>query len=254
MERESLHRPTVLVIFGGRGDLTWRKLVPALFSLFGDKNLPQPFALRAVDRVEANDEALAEHLRNGVSRFSRRGVPTDADWSDFMRTVTYQQADFDDPAAYTRLSEYLAGIDAQWDAKANRVFYLATPPVLFGTIARRLGEAGLSGEPQRSHIVVEKPLGYDLESAERLNRALLDNFREPQIFRIDHYLGKETVQNILAFRFANLLFEPIWNRRYVDHVTITVAEEVGVEHRGGYYDHAGRCATWFRITCCNCSA
>jgi glucose-6-phosphate 1-dehydrogenase len=239
MERDPHRRPTVLVIFGGHGDLTWRKLIPALFNLHLDKSLSQPFAVHAVDRVDTSTDLLREHLRDGVSQFSRRGPAADGDWGTFVAAVTYQKADFDDPAAYSELSEYLAQIDTQWNTKANRVFYLATPPSLFGVIARRLGEAGLSHEPECSHIVVEKPLGCDLESAQRLNRVLRDNFSEPQIFRIDHYLGKETVQNILAFRFANVLFEPIWNRRYVDHVTITVAEEVGVEHRGGYYDHAG---------------
>jgi glucose-6-phosphate 1-dehydrogenase len=189
--------------------------------------------------VEGSDEILRDRLHDGVKRFSRRGPPADADWNSFVTAVTYQHGDFDDPAACSQLSDYLNEIDAHWNVKANRLFYLATPPRLFGVIARRLGEAGLSREPERSRIVVEKPLGCDLDSARQLNRVLSDNFAESQIFRIDHYLGKETVQNILAFRFANVLFEPIWNRRYVDHVTITVAEEVGVEHRGGYYDHAG---------------
>ena len=253
MESDS-RRPTVLVIFGGRGDLTWRKLVPALFSLHLEKHLPEPFALRAVDRVECTAEALSERLRDGASRFGRRGPPAEADWTSFIAAATYQQADFNDPAAYAQLRDWLDQIDLQWNAKANRIFYLATPPSLFGAIAGRLGEAGLARDFERSHVVVEKPLGCDLESARRLNGVLTANFRESQICRIDHYLGKETVQNILAFRFANPLFEPIWNRRYVDHVAITVAEEVGVEHRGGYYDHAARCATWCRTTFCNCSA
>ena len=239
MENDASHRPTVLVIFGGRGDLTWRKLVPALFNLHLDKNLPEPFAVRAVDRVETSEEMLRDRLRDGVNHFGRDESPADADWDSFIKATTYQQADFNDPAAYTQLRDYLAQVDLEWNTKANHIFYLATPPSLFGPIAGHLGEAGLSQDSERSHIVVEKPLGYDLESARQLNRILTDNFQEPQIYRIDHYLGKETVQNILAFRFANLLFEPIWNRRYVDHVTITVAEEVGVEHRGGYYDHAG---------------
>jgi glucose-6-phosphate 1-dehydrogenase len=239
MKDDPHRRPTVLVIFGGRGDLTWRKLVPALFNLHLDEHLPQPFALLAVDRVDTNEEALREHLREGVQQFSRRGPPAESDWNEFAGAVAYQRADFDDPAAYAGLSAHLAQLDAQWNAKARRLFYLATPPAVFGRIARRLGEAGLAQEADRTHLVVEKPLGYDLESARALNRALTDNFGEAQIFRIDHYLGKETVQNILAFRFANLLFEPIWNRRYVDHVAITVAEDVGVGHRGGYYDHAG---------------
>ncbi|MCE5269560.1 MAG: glucose-6-phosphate dehydrogenase [Planctomycetaceae bacterium] len=239
MDNDSQLRPTVLVIFGGGGDLAWRKLVPALFSLQLGQNLPASFALRAIDRVQTNEESLRERFRDGVTRFGRDGPPPEADWNRFAAIVTYQQSDFDDPAAYVALRDYLNAHDAQWNARANWVFYMATPPKLFGVIARRLGEAGLSRDPDRSRIVVEKPLGCDLESARQLNRVLADNFSEPQIFRIDHYLGKETVQNILAFRFANLLFEPLWNRRYVDHVTITVAEEIGVEHRGGYYDRAG---------------
>jgi glucose-6-phosphate 1-dehydrogenase len=238
MGNDARRTPAVLVIFGGRGDLTWRKLIPALFSLRSDGHLPDRFALRAVDRVATDQQAFCKRLRDGVNQFGHE-PPGDVDWRDFMAAVTYQQAEFDDPAAYRQLHDYLTQIDSQWNAKANRVFYLATPPSLFGTIAGNLGAAGLSRDAEHSHIVVEKPLGYDLDSARQLNRTLTANFHEPQIFRIDHYLGKETVQNILAFRFANLLFEPIWNRRYVDHVTITVAEEAGVEHRGGYYDHAG---------------
>ena len=207
MANDPHRRPTVLVIFGGRGDLTCRKLIPALFNLHLDKSLPQPFALHGLDRVEVSTELLRERLRDGVNRFSRRGPPAAADWDNFVPAATYQQADFDDPAAYSQLSDYLAQIDARWNARANRVFYLATPPTQFGVIARHLGEAGLSRDPEHSHIVVEKPLGCDLESARQLNRVLTDNFHEPQIFRIDHYLGKETVQNILAFRFANVLFE-----------------------------------------------
>jgi glucose-6-phosphate 1-dehydrogenase len=239
MEHDLSHAATVLVIFGGRGNLAWRKLIPALFDLFLDKRLPEQFVLCAVDRVEGTTEALREHWHEGAKRFSRNGDPSQADWDHFQEMTTYQQADFNDPGTYSRLSEYLTQVDAHWSTKANHIFYLATPPALFGIIASRLGEAGLSRDPDHSRIVVEKPLGCDLNSARGLNRLLLDHFRETQIFRIDHYLGKETVQNILAFRFANSLFEPIWNRRYVDHVAITVAEDIGVEHRGGYYDGAG---------------
>ena len=196
--------------------------------------------MRALDRVETSDEALRERLRDGVSRFGRGGPPAEADWNSFAAAVTYQRADFNDPAAYAGLRDYLAGTRRPMERQGQ-------PDLLSGHAAGAVrrhrpaagrGRAGARTR-ERSHIVVEKPLGYDLESARQLNRTLAENFREPQIFRIDHYLGKETVQNILAFRFANLLFEPIWNRRYVDHVTITVAEEIGVEHRGGYYDHAG---------------
>lgn len=238
MESDTHHQPTILIIFGGGGDLTWRKLVPALFSLHRENNLPLPFSLRAVDRVESNTGTLGQRLRDSVTRFGRCGPPADAEWNSFMAAVTYQQADLNDPAAYDHLRACLAQSDTQWNAKANHVFYLATPPALFGTIARRLGEVALSRDSDRGHIVSEKPLGYDLESARRLNRTLVDNFSEPQICRIDHYLGKETVQNILVFRFANLLFELLWNRHFVDHIAIAVAEEVGDEHRGGYHGRA----------------
>ena len=168
--------------------------------------------------------------------------------------VFYQQGDFQKPQTYKALAEQCAKFEKQWNAKVQRVFYMATPPIMFGEIAKRLGEAALSADRERTRLVVEKPIGYDLQSALDLNAVLAGSFQESQIFRIDHYLGKETVQNILAFRFANPIFEPLWNRRYVDCVTITVAEEVGVEHRGGYYDRAVPSATWCRTTSCNCSA
>jgi len=232
-------RPTVLVIFGGGGDLTWRKLTPALFNLHLDRNLPRPFAMVGLDRLDISDDSLRARLRDGIERFSRRGAAEDSQWSEFAAQISYLQLDFKDQAGYAQLAACLAKLDQDWNAKADRIFYLATPPVVFGTIATMLGEAGLAGEPERARIVVEKPVGSDLQSAMRLNHTLIGHFQESQIFRIDHYLGKETVQNILAFRFANALFEPIWDRRYVDHVAITVAEDLGVEHRGGYYDGAG---------------
>jgi len=203
MENEIRLKPTALVIFGGGGDLAWRKLIPALFNLYLDKSLPESFAIIGLDRVELSDEALRQHLRQGVNQFSRRGSAKDTDWEPFAAHINYLQADFTDQAAYAQLAEHLAKLDREWKAKANRIFYLATPPSLFGLIARMLGDAGLARERERARIVVEKPIGYDLESALNLNRTLMENFSESQIFRIDHYLGKETVQNILAFRFAN---------------------------------------------------
>jgi glucose-6-phosphate 1-dehydrogenase len=231
--------PTVFAIFGGAGDLTWRKLVPALFDLSRDRSLPDRFAIIAVDRIAFGDDALRRRLHDGVNRFSRFGRAKAAAWSRFAEHIHYQQGDFKKAPTYAALGAQCAKLEKQWGAKARRIFYMATPPSMFAEIPKYLGRAGLARDLETARIVVEKPIGYDLASARALNTILGANFKESQIFRIDHYLGKETVQNILAFRFANPLFEPIWNRRYIDYVTITVAEAVGVEHRGGYYDQAG---------------
>jgi glucose-6-phosphate 1-dehydrogenase len=231
--------PTVFVIFGGAGDLAWRKLVPALFDLFQDRSMPDHFSIIAVDRASFSDEKFRQRLHDGVNQFSRFGKVKGHAWTDFAKHFHYQQGDFKKAQTYTALSAQCAALEKEWGAKTHRIFYMATPPSMFGEIPKYLGKAGLARDRQMSRIVVEKPIGYDLESARALNAVLAANFDERQIFRIDHYLGKETVQNILAFRFANPLFEPIWNRRYVECVTITALESVGVEHRGGYYDHAG---------------
>jgi glucose-6-phosphate 1-dehydrogenase len=231
--------PTIFVIFGGAGDLTWRKLVPALFDLHRDGRMPKDFVIIAVDRAPFRDPKLHKHFLDGVKRFSRKGNVKGAEWKNFARHVTYQQGDFKDPATYSDLQRRCAELDKKWRVKASHIFHLATPPAMVGVIPKLLADAGLNRDRTHARIVVEKPIGHDLASARELNRVLTESFHESQIFRIDHYLGKETVQNILAFRFANPLFEPIWNRSYVDYVTITVAERVGVEHRGGYYDQAG---------------
>lgn len=231
--------PTVFVIFGGAGDLTRRKLVPALFDLAQDQSMPSHFAIIAVDRVDMKEAELRRRLHDGVSKFSHRGKVNAEEWNGFAKHIRYQRADFKKPQTYSALGDQCTKLEKDWNAKVHRIFYMATPPTMFGKLPKYLGEAGLARDRERARIVVEKPIGYDVASARELNRALANSFDESQIFRIDHYLGKETVQNILAFRFANPLFEPIWNRRYVDYVTITVAEEVGVEHRGGYYERAG---------------
>jgi glucose-6-phosphate 1-dehydrogenase len=231
--------PTVFVIFGASGDLAWRKLIPALYNLFLDRWLPEKFLILGQGRRPLTDAEFRLRLREGVDRYSRRGPSEDGAWDLFASHLAYAAGALDDPRAYTDLAKHLAAQDQKWDTRANRVFYLATPPDLTGPITQGLAKARLHLDRKRCRIVVEKPFGRDLASARELNRTLTASYHEDQIYRIDHYLGKETVQNILAFRFANTLFEPVWNRRYIDHVQITVAEQVGVETRGQYYDRAG---------------
>jgi glucose-6-phosphate 1-dehydrogenase len=231
--------PTAFVIFGGGGDLAWRKLIPALFNLWLDKWLVEPFQIFCVDGKPDEGAAYIEHLRAGIDDFSRQGKATDEQWKTFGARIQYISANFDDAALYASLSTKLDTLDTQWKSKATRIFYLSTPPTVVQMIGKHLSQAGLTDEPDRERVVCEKPFGHDLESACALNSFLVNLFEEKQLYRIDHYLGKETVQNIIAFRFANGIQEPLWNRRYIDHVQITVAEAVGVEHRGGYYDHSG---------------
>ncbi|HEY3755786.1 MAG TPA: glucose-6-phosphate dehydrogenase [Opitutaceae bacterium] len=231
--------PTLFVIFGGAGDLAWRKLMPALFNLYLNDALPEKFAILAVDRNPGGDAAFRRKLGEGVRRFSGLKSVGSAHWKKFSRQIFGLAGDFLAPKTYALLGAACGRWEKTWGGPSQRIFYLATPPAMFAQIPVMLGKAGLGRDRARTRLVVEKPIGYDLASARALNATLGSHFEERQIYRIDHYLGKETVQNILAFRFANPLFEPIWNRRYVDYVTITVAEQVGVEHRGGYYDRAG---------------
>lgn len=232
-------QPTIIVIFGGGGDLTWRKLTPALFCLFQDQRIPPDFSIIGVDIAPHTISGYRRRLQSGVKEFSTRGKKRLDRWKEFSEHIQYLQGDFKKDQTYQTLVQQLNAIEKKWKTKANYIFYLATPPSMFSVIPPHLRDVGLTKDKERARIVVEKPLGRDLQSAVALNQLLSSCFDESQIFRIDHYLGKETVQNILALRFANPLFEPLWNRHYIDYVTITVAEDVGVEHRGGYYDRAG---------------
>jgi glucose-6-phosphate 1-dehydrogenase len=232
--------PAILVIFGAGGDLTWRKLIPAMYNLHLNRWLPEEFAIIGIDRKDMSQEDYQKHLREGVDKFSRRGKAESKSWDAFNEHLTgYLCADFSNAQTYNELQKKINELEKSWNAKAHRVFYLAIPPSLVEGITNNLGKVRLAHDKKLARLVIEKPFGRDLNSASELNEMLTQNFDECQIYRIDHYLGKETVQNILAFRFANALFEPIWDRRYIDNIQITVAERVGVEHRGGYYDHAG---------------
>ncbi|MCX8155705.1 MAG: glucose-6-phosphate dehydrogenase [Verrucomicrobiae bacterium] len=234
--------PCTVVIFGASGDLTARKLIPALYHLYAEGRLPEPFQVIGVARRPKNHETWREELRAALERFSRTGAPSAERWQAFAGRVFYCEGDFNQAQTYARLKEMLAKSPVE-ALRRNLLFYLAVAPSQFGEVSQHLHEAGLlqrmgdSGGWQR--LLVEKPFGHDLRSARELNHHLLRLVDEQQIFRIDHYLGKETVQNILMFRFSNSIFEQLWNRQLVDHVQITVSEQQGVGDRGGFYEEAG---------------
>ncbi len=230
---------TVIVIFGAAGDLTWRKLMPAIYNLYLDDWIPEHFAVLGVAHTEITDAGFKKHVHEGIDEFSRTGKAKKADWDVFEKYISYKKGDFSDPATYAAIKKQIDKMEKDWGEPVNRVYYMAVPPNFFEDIATKIGESGLCSNKALSRIVVEKPFGHDIESAKHLNNLLHGLFDESQIYRIDHYLGKETVQNILAFRFANAMFEPIWNRNYIDHVQITVSEQLGIENRGNYYETAG---------------
>jgi glucose-6-phosphate 1-dehydrogenase len=232
--------PCTIVIFGATGDLTKRKLVPALFNLVAGGLLPDELAIVGFGRTEMSTEQFREHMRADLSHFATGKVdPELADW--LIGRIYYTSGNFKDSASYERLESTIEKAEQEKGTGGSRIYYLATPPAFFADIVHHLGEAKMVGEPEGCfrRVIVEKPFGHDLESAQELNHQIREVLEEKQIYRIDHYLGKETVQNIMAFRFANGIFEPIWNRRYIDHVQITVAETGGVEDRGAYYETAG---------------
>src|SRR5713101_1142183 len=235
-------QPCSLVIFGASGDLTARKLIPALYQLFIEKQLPTPFRIIGFARREKSDAAWRDELRAALQQFSRAKKVDPAQWEAFAASVNYCQGEFSDPKAYDKLAAQL-GQPGHEGLRGNSLFYLSTSPSQFAEVAERLHGANLlrKGEKGKSwqRVVVEKPFGHDLASAQQLNGELTRFANETQIYRIDHYLGKETVQNILMFRFSNAIFEQLWNREAVDHVQITVSEKLGVGARGGYYEEAG---------------
>ena len=229
--------PCVFVLFGAAGDLTKRKLVPALFNLGKAKLLPDNFAVIGV----SVDDLSLEDFHSQVTSFLPAGSESAEALEWFRKRLFYERGDFADPNTFAKLRERLDALDAELHTEGNYLFYLATAPKFFSQIVQQLGAAALSRQDNGRwrRVVIEKPFGHDLDSARALNRDIKNVLQENQIYRIDHYLGKETVQNIMVFRFDNAIFEPIWNRRYIDHVQITNAETVGVERRGGYFDTAG---------------
>jgi glucose-6-phosphate 1-dehydrogenase len=232
-------RPFCLVIFGASGDLTRRKIIPALYRMKKDGLFPANFVILGTARTEMSDGAFRALMRDEI----KDAFPDNFDrglWKKISGRLFYAPVDYEQQDSFRRLKRRIRSLEKRYETGGNRIFYLAVPPAVYEPVTSHIGSVGLSREERGySHIVVEKPIGWDLESAKKLNSALKNSFTERQIYRMDHYLAKETVQNILMFRFANSIFEPLWNRRYIDHVQITVSETLGVGHRAGYYEKAG---------------
>jgi glucose-6-phosphate 1-dehydrogenase len=232
-------QPTIFVIYGATGDLCWRKLGPALYNLFLDNWMPEKFSIIGTGRTMLGNEEFRNKLLEGVNRFSR-GEQAPADkWATFSENIFYEAADLNNYETYQGICNHISACEKDWDNKAYVIHYLAVAPSLFPVIAGNIARNKLAEQREHSRIVIEKPFGHDLESAKALNQLLSENYKEEQIYRIDHYLGKETVQNMLAFRFANAILEPLWNRNYIQHVQISVTEQLGVEGRGDYYENSG---------------
>ena len=239
---ERVPDPSILVLFGATGDLAHRKVIPAMYQLWRTNLLPHEFVLLAIGRREYDDDGFRAEIRASLEQFSRVLPLDEAAWQSFASHIRYHRLDFADSTGFDRLAERLDQLDQECGTRGNRCFYLATQPSQFADIVGQLGRVGLDHERHDGgwrRVVIEKPFGHDLASAQRLNREVGKVFRESQVYRIDHYLGKETVRNLLVFRFGNGIFEPLWNRRYVDHVQITVAESIGIENRGAFYEETG---------------
>ncbi len=240
LSTRAVPQPCAIVIFGATGDLTHRKLVPALYNIAADGELPPAVAVVGFARRPKTDEEFRAEMEEATRKHSRQTV-RDEIWDDFAKSLFYHQSEFGDEAGYKKLAERLDKLDQESGTRGNRLFYFAASPEQFETIIENLQKAGLNKAPNGgwARVILEKPFGTDLKSARHLNRVVQRSFSEDQTYRIDHFLGKETAQNILVLRFANAIFEPLWNARYIDHVQITAAETLGVENRAGYYEGAG---------------
>jgi len=232
-------QPTIFIIYGATGDLCWRKLIPALYNLFLDGWMPDKFFIVGTSRSSLTNEEFRTKMLDGVNQFSRSGKAIIDKWNEFANHLVYELSDLNNHETYGAFCKYIGEKESEWGAKPYVIHYMAVAPSLFPVIASNIAKQKLSAQREHTRIVIEKPFGHDLDSAKALNKLLNENFNEEQIYRIDHYLGKETVQNIFAFRFANAILEPLWNRNYIQHVQISVTEQLGVEGRGNYYETSG---------------
>ncbi|MEO7307986.1 MAG: glucose-6-phosphate dehydrogenase [Ferruginibacter sp.] len=228
-----------IIIFGAGGDLCWRKLIPALYNLFLTDNLPEKFFITAIDHNTVKEEAYKKHLLEGINQFSRSGKADNAAWKNFSSRIHYLQGDFTNAALYIALGKILDSYDRKIGRRCNRLFCYSVSPRFIEDISEELYKNKIATNKDADRIIIEKPFGSNLQTAQKLNIFLSKRFAEKQVYRIDHYLGKETVQNIMAFRFANYIFEPLWNKQFIDHVQVTVSETVSVGGRAGYYEQAG---------------